>query len=164
MSSKKTTGQKVPKTYRELLIAFRALMKERDIAVRMAQDNWNSIIEWKARESVASKELEQVRARMNHEISKRDEAEAALDLARQGKEGADLREAAAMEENKLLKHSEAGLMQEVEYLRGRVEWAENRNHELEKSLLNLGHRAGLTPSELRTWNKGVHLDNRGHLS
>ena len=163
MSSKKTTGQKVPKTYRELLIAFRALMKERDIAVRMAQDNWNSIIEWKARESVASKELEQVRARMNHEISKRDEAEAALDLARQGKEGADLREAAAMEENKLLKHSEAGLMQEVEYLRGRVEWAENRNHELEKSILNLGHRAGLMPSELRTWNKGVHLDNRGHL-
>lgn len=164
MSSKKTTGQKVPKTYRELLITFRALTKERDIAVRMAQDNWNSIIEWKARESVASKELEQVRARMNHEISKRDEAEAALNLARQGQEGANLREAAAMEENKLLKHSEAGLMQEVEYLRERVEWAENRNHELEKSLLNLGHRAGLTPSELRTWNKGVHLDNRGHLS
>ena len=164
MSSKKTTGQKVPKTYRELLIAFRAVEKERDIAVRMAQDNWNSIIEWKARESKATKDLEQVRKDYDAGKLALAEAQAALDLARQGKEGADLREAAAMEEIKLLKHSEAGLMQEVEYLRGRVEWAENRNHELEKSLLNLGHRAGLTPSELRSWNKGVHLDNRGHLS
>lgn len=164
MSSKKTTGQKVPKTYRELLIAFRAVEKERDIAVRMAQDNWNSTIEWKTKAEKAESSAKCDRDRAVYEIGERKKAEAALDLARQGKEGADLREAAAMEEIKLLKHSEAGLMQEVEYLRGRVEWAENRNHELEKSLLNLGHRAGLTPSELRSWNKGVHLDNRGHLS
>lgn len=164
MSSKKTTGQKVPKTYRELLIAFRALSKDFEIVKTLATDNLRASLDWKEKAARAESLAECDRNRAVYEIGEREKAEAALDLARQGKEGADLREAAAMEENKLLKHSEAGLMQEVEYLRGRVEWAENRNHELEKSLLNLGHRAGLTPSELRSWNKGVHLDNRGHLS
>lgn len=161
MSSKKTTGQNTPKSYRELLVAFRALSKECEIAKRLANDNLQSGLRWKteAEKAKASGKCDQERA--VYEIQEREKAEAARDLAIQGKAGADLREAAAMEEVKALKNTELALLADVQYLNRRITWSDNKVHELERQLLELGYRAGLSTSELRAWNKSVHLDSRG---
>lgn len=156
MSSKKvvSVGNRLPKSYADLARAFRALSAKLEKANIEAE-------EWKALAANVGNEAAQWKKAAEDRFDHLAKIRGALDLALSGKAGADLREAAAIEENKALKNSEMALLADVNYMRRRITFADNKVHKLETKLLELGYRAGLSNSELRSWNETVHLDSHG---
>lgn len=172
MSSKKapavattaTGWKKIPSSYKELAAAFRALVKECELAKQVAADNWKSVGEWKEKEDQARKMAECDRRRAVHEIGKREEAEAALALAQAGKAGAEQREAAALEHCRELATSEGELRGQVANLETRLAWAENGRHVLERRFYEFALSKGATLEELRDQFPGYRIDHRGTVA
>jgi hypothetical protein len=172
MSSKKapavattaTGWKKIPSSYKELAAAFRALVKECEIAKQVAADNWKSIGEWKEKEAKARDLGDHHQRRAVHEIGKREEAEAALALAQAGKTGAEQREAAALEYGRELAASESELRGQVANLETRLAWAENGRHVLERRFYEFALSKGATLEELREQFPGYRIDHRGTVA
>lgn len=159
-----TGWKKIPSSYKELAAAFRALVKECEIAKQIAADNWKSLGEWKEKEAKA-RELSQCdQRRAVHEIGKREEAEVALALAQAGKAGAEQREAAALEYGRELAASEAELRGQVANLETRLAWAENARHVLERRFYDFALSKGATLEELREQFPGHRIDHRGTVA
>lgn len=159
-----TGWKKIPSSYKELAAAFRALVKECEIAKQIAVDNWKSLGEWKEKEAKA-RELSQCdQRRAVHEIGKREEAEVALALAQAGKAGAEQREAAALEYGRELAASEAELRGQVANLETRLAWAENARHVLERRFYDFALSKGATLEELREQFPGHRIDHRGTVA
>lgn len=172
MSSKKaptvattaTGWKKIPSSYKELASAFRALVKECEIAKQVAADNWKSLGEWKEREAKARDLGDCHQRRAVHEIGKREEAEAALALAQAGKAGAEQRESAALEYGRELAASESELRGQVANLETRLAWAENGRHVLERRFYEFALSKGATLEELREQFPGYRIDHRGTVA
>jgi hypothetical protein len=172
MSSKKapavattaTGWKKIPSSYKELAAAFRALVKECEIAKQVAADNWKSIGEWKEKEAKARALAERDQKRAVYEIGQREEAEAARDLALVGKAGAEQREAAALEYGRELAASESELRGQVASLETRLAWAENGRHALERRFYEFALSKGATLAELREQFPGYRIDHRGTVA
>lgn len=172
MSSKKvptvattaTGWKKIPSSYKELAAAFRALVKECEIAKQVAADNWKSLGEWKEREAKARALGECDQKRAVYEIQQREEAEAARDLALVGKAGAEQREAAALEYGRELAASESELRGQVANLETRLAWAENGRHVLERRFYEFALSKGATLEELREQFPGYRIDHRGTVA
>lgn len=172
MSSKKapavattaTGWKKIPSSYKELAAAFRALVKECELAKQVAADNWKSLLEWKAKEAKARELAECDQKRAVYEIGQREAAEAARDLALAGKAGAEQRELAALEHCRELATSEGELRGQVANLETRLAWAENGRHVLERRFYEFALSKGATLEELRDQFPGYRIDHRGTVA
>ena len=159
-----TGVRKIPSSYKELAAAFRALVKECDIAKQVAADNWKSVGEWKEREAKARALAECDQKRAVYEIEQREAAEAARDLALAGKAGAEQREAAALEHCRELAISEGELRGQVAHLETRIAWAENGRHALERRFYEFALSKGASLEELREQFPGHRIDHRGTVA
>ncbi|OQB97644.1 MAG: hypothetical protein BWX86_00207 [Verrucomicrobia bacterium ADurb.Bin122] len=159
-----TGVRKIPSSYKELAAAFRALVKECDIAKQVAADNWKSIGEWKEKEAKAREQSQCDQRLAVHEIGKREEAEAALAMAQAGKAGAEQRELAALEHCRELATSEGELRGQVANLETRLAWAENGRHVLERRFYEFALSKGATLEELREQFPGHRIDHRGTVA
>lgn len=172
MSSKKapavattaTGWKKIPSSYKELAAAFRALVKECELAKQVAADNWKSLLEWKAKEAKARELAECDQKRAVYEIGQREAAEAARDLALAGKAGAEQRELAALEHCRELATSEGELRGQVANLETRLAWAENGRHVLERRFYEFALSKGASLEELRDQFPGYRIDHRGTVA
>lgn len=172
MSSKKaptvattaTGWKKIPSSYKELAAAFRALVKECEIAKQVAADNWKSLGEWKKKEAEARECVELIRSHVDHEIQGARELLKERDLALVGKAGAEQREAAALEYGRELAASESELRGQVANLETRLAWAENGRHVLERRFYEFALSKGATLEELREQFPGYRIDHRGTVA
>jgi len=159
-----TGVRKIPSSYKELAAAFRALVKECDIAKQIAADNWKSVGEWKKRaeewENEAVNWCKTAGIRRDYIQT----AEAARDLALSGKAGAEQREAAALEYGRELAASESELRGQVANLETRLAWAENSRHVLERRFYEFALSKGATLEELREQFPGHRIDHRGTVA
>lgn len=172
MSSKKapavattaTGWKKIPSSYKELAAAFRALLKECEIAKQVAADNWKSLGEWKERAAKLETFLKASDLKLVQVDGHRQQAEEARDLALAGKEGAEQREAAALEYGRELAASESELRGQVANLETRLAWAENGRHVLERRFYEFALSKGATLEELREQFPGYRIDHRGTVA
>lgn len=160
-----STGvRKIPSSYKELAAAFRALVKECDIAKQVAADNWKSIGEWKDRASHAADTAKRWNTTADVRLEYIQKVEAERDLALSGKAGAEQREAAALEYGRELAASEAELRGQVANLETRLAWAENSRHVLERRFYEFALSKGATLEELREQFPGHRIDHRGTVA
>lgn len=172
MSSKKaptvattaTGWKKIPSSYKELAAAFRALVKECEIAKQVAADNWKSLGEWKERAAKLETFLEASDLKLQQVEGHRQQTEADRDLALSGKAGAEQREAAALEYGRELAASESELRGQVANLETRLAWAENGRHVLERRFYDFALSKGATLEELREQFPGYRIDHRGTVA
>lgn len=172
MSSKKapavattaTGWKKIPSSYKELAAAFRALVKECEIAKQVAADNWKSIGEWKEQAAKLEEFLTASDRKLVQVDGQRQDAEAARDLALAGKAGAEQRELAALEHCRELATSEGELRGQVANLETRLAWAENGRHVLERRFYEFALSKGATLEELRDQFPGYRIDHRGTVA
>jgi hypothetical protein len=121
-------GKKIPGSYRELVKAFRALLKECEIAKQVAARNWESIGEWKARAAKLEEFLAASHEKTLQVDGQRMAAESARDLALSGKEGAERRETQLSDTLLSFAESEREMRSQIRYLETRLTWAENAKH------------------------------------
>jgi hypothetical protein len=160
-----STGvRKIPSSYKELAAAFRALVKECDIAKQVAADNWKSLLGWKDRAANLEDFLKASDLKLQQVDGQRQNAEAERDLALSGKAGAEQREAAALEYGRELAASEAELRGQVANLETRLAWAENARHVLERRFYEFALSKGATLEELREQFPGHRIDHRGTVA
>lgn len=160
-----STGvRKIPSSYKELVAAFRALVKECDIAKKIAADNWKSIGEWKKTAEKWENEAVNWCKTAGIRLDYVQKAEAERDLALSGKAGAEQREAAALEYGRELATSEAELRGQVANLETRLAWAENARHVLERRFYEFALSKGATLEELREQFPGHRIDHRGTVA
>lgn len=160
-----STGvRKIPSSYKELAAAFRALVKECDIAKQVAADNWKSIGQWKQRAANLEESLKASDSMIGHADAERRKIASELDLALAGKAGAEQREAAALEYGRELAASEAELRGQVANLETRLAWAENARHVLERRFYEFALSKGATLEELREQFPGHRIDHRGTVA
>lgn len=159
-----TGVRKIPSSYKELAAAFRALVKECEIAKQVAADNWKSLGEWKERAAKLEEFLTASDAKLVQIDGFRLEAKAARDLALVGKAGAEQREAAALEYGRELAASESELRGQVANLETRLAWAENGRHVLERRFYEFALSKGATLEELREQFPGHRIDHRGTVA
>lgn len=159
-----TGVRKIPSSYKELAAAFRALVKECDIAKQVAVDNWKSIGEWKKTAEKWENEAVNWCKTAGIRLDCFQEAEAARDLALSGKAGAEQREAAALEYVRELAASESELREQVANLETRLAWAENARHVLERRFYEFALSKGATLPELREQFPGHRIDHRGTVA
>lgn len=163
-----TTKAKIPGSYSELLKAFRALVKENEIAKQLFQDTVQSGLKWKEKSDKFESLAESDRKRAVYEIDLREKAEAERDLALAGKAGAEARETQILgwfeNEHKANEEKE----REIRYLSERLTWAESRAHALEKQLFELGFSSGGGldfggVDKARNLLPYVHISDRGEI-
>lgn len=159
-----TGVRKIPSSYKELAAAFRALVKECDIAKQVAADNWKSIGEWKERAAKLETFLKASDLKLQQVDGHRQQAEEARDLALSGKDGAEQREAAALEYGRELAASESELRGQVANFETRLAWAENARHVLERRFYEFALSKGATLEELREQFPGHRIDHRGTVA
>lgn len=172
MSSKKaptvattaTGWKKIPSSYKELAAAFRALVKECEIAKQVTADNWKSLGEWKERAAKLETFLNASDLKLQQVDGYRLQAEESRDLALVGKAGAEQREAAALEYGRELAASESELRGQVANLETRLAWAENGRHVLERRFYEFAISKGATLEELREQFPGYRIDHRGTVA
>ena len=172
MSSKKaptvaTTAmgwKKIPSSYKELAAAFRALVKECEIAKQVAADNWKSVGQWKEIAEKRDQKIDAVISDLCETSQKLHEAISERDLALSGKAGAEQREAAALEYGRELAASESELRGQVANLETRLAWAENGRHVLERRFYEFALSKGATLEELREQFPGYRIDHRGTVA
>jgi septal ring factor EnvC (AmiA/AmiB activator) len=150
-------GSGAASSYKELAAAFRALVKECDIAKQVAADNWKSLGEWKERARAYSETLQATSEKLTAEQN-------VCELALAGKAGAEQREAAALEYGRELAASEAELRGQVANLETRLAWAENARHVLERRFYEFALSKGATLEELREQFPGHRIDHRGTVA
>ncbi len=159
-----TGVRKIPSSYKELAAAFRALVKECDIAKQVAADNWKSIGEWKKTAEKWENEAVNWCKTAGIRLDYIQTVEAARDLALSGKAGAEQREAAALEYGRELTASESELRGQVANLETRLAWAENSRHVLERRFYEFALSKGATLEELREQFPGHRIDHRGTVA
>lgn len=159
-----TGVRKIPSSYKELAAAFRALVKECDIAKQVAADNWKSIGEWKKTAEKWENEADNWCKTAEIRLDYIQTAEAARDLALSGKAGAEQREAAALEYGHELAAAESELRGQVANLETRLAWAENARHVLERRFYEFALSKGATLEELRDQFPGHRIDHRGTVA
>ena len=170
-----TGWQKIPSSYKELVKAFRALVKELEAAKQIAADNWKSIGEWKQKEANNWETAE--RWRKAHEstsaacselISERDLALAAKDSAEQREasiiESSRKRETALHDAVMQMAESERELRSQIRYLETRITWAENGKHAADLRLHDYMVRNHATTEEIRDQFPSVRIDHRGTVA
>lgn len=155
---------KIPSSYKELAAAFRALVKECEIAKKIAADNWKSIGEWKKTAEKWENEAVNWCKTAGIRLDYIQKAESERDLALSGKAGAEQREAAALEYGRELAASEAELRGQVANLETRLAWAENARHVLERRFYEFALSKGATLDELREQFPGHRIDHRGTVA
>ena len=172
MSSKKaptvattaTGWKKIPSSYKELAAAFRALVKECEIAKQVAADNWKSLGEWKQKAADNWETAERWMQAHESTSGACSELIGERDLALVGKAGAEQREAAALEYGRELAASESELRGQVANLETRLAWAENGRHVLERRFCEFALSKGATLEELREQFPGYRIDHRGTVA
>ena len=163
-----TTKTKIPSSYSELLKAFRALVKENEIAKTLFQDTVQSGLKWKERAERAEGSSRCDQKRAVFEIGLREEAEAARDLALAGKAGAEEREAQLLGALVIEQESNREKEREIRYLSERLIWSESKLHASEKKLFELGFSSagGLDfqgVEKARQLLPYVHISDRGEV-
>jgi len=163
-----TTKPKIPGSYSELLKAFRALVKENEIAKTLFSDTVQSCNQWKekAARAEASSVCDQKRAVF--EIELREAAEKERDLALTGKAGAETREAELLSALLREQDSNREKEKEIRYLSERLTWSESKLHAAEKKLFDVGfYSAGGLEfdgvEKVRSILPHVHISDRGEV-
>ena len=170
-----TGWQKIPSSYKELVKAFRALVKELEAAKRIAASNWESIGEWKGKAETAWHLGKADRERAVFEIEEREKAEANLAAARKSEEDAlallrATEESSRKRETELhdavlqMAESERELRSQIRYLETRITWAENGKHAADLRLHDYMVRNHATPEEIRGQFPSVRIDHRGTVA
>lgn len=165
MSTPKT---KIPSSYSELLKAFRALVKENEIAKTLFTDTVQSGLKWKERAEFSEGRLKTNNERIVVEVNLREEAESARDLALAGKAGAEERESQMLAALVKEQDSNREKEREIQYLSERLTWSESKLHASEKKLFELGFSSagGLDfggVSRARALLPYVHISDRGEV-
>lgn len=159
-----TGVRKIPSSYKELAAAFRALVKECDIAKQVAADNWKSLGEWKLIAEKRDQKIGVLVVDLHEEMQRRMAVTEFRDLALAGKAGAEQREAAALEHCRELAISEGELRGQVAHLETRIAWAENGRHALERRFYEFALSKGASLEELREQFPGHRIDHRGTVA
>lgn len=170
-----TGWQKIPSSYKELVKAFRALVKELEAAKQIAADNWKSIGEWKERAAKLETFLKASDLKLQQVEGHRQQAEESRDLALAAEDSAEQREASIIESSRKretelhdailqMAESERELRSQIRYLETRITWAENGKHAADLRLHDYMVRNHATPEEIRDQFPSVRIDHRGTVA
>ena len=163
-----TTKTKIPSSYSELLKAFRALVKENEIAKTLFSDTAKSCVAWKEVAATAERASRTIQENFESESVLRKSAEDARDLALSGKAGAEEREAQLLGALVIEQESNREKEREIRYLSERLTWSESKLHASEKKLFELGFSSagGLDfqgVEKARQLLPYVHISDRGEV-
>lgn len=148
---------KIPKSYADLVKAFRALLKKCEAAEKGAETWEGEAKNWYKTCEHRLAECQEFAETIERVIGERD-------LALNGKAGAEKREEAAVEYGRELAESEGQLRGQVQYLERRLQWADNARHEMGHRFYMFALDKGVKLEELQALFPELHIDHRGTVA